>query len=158
MPATNIDFTTLTHVIHFSVAPNANGTLDSSANTISAANSRRGFSGPRHRSESAHLCWRRRSESLFQSATALPTCVFINNLTNFVATRRYDGVDIDWEPLRPRMPSNTQTGERPALRVEWIFSTKLLTAAVGAYPPYGIPRPQTMSCSPACKRSLTRLT
>ena len=39
MPASNIDFTTLTHVIHFSVVPNTNGTLDSSANGISTANS-----------------------------------------------------------------------------------------------------------------------
>ena len=30
MPASNIDFTALTHIIHFSVVPNSNGTLDSS--------------------------------------------------------------------------------------------------------------------------------
>src|SRR5437879_5589227 len=39
MPATSIDFAALTHVIHFSVVPNSNGTLDSSINVLSAANS-----------------------------------------------------------------------------------------------------------------------
>src|SRR5215475_15065853 len=39
MPATNIDFTALTHVIHFSLVPNSDGTLNSSANGITSANS-----------------------------------------------------------------------------------------------------------------------
>ena len=39
MPASNIDFTALTHIIHFSVVPNSNGTLNSSDNGITTANS-----------------------------------------------------------------------------------------------------------------------
>ena len=34
MPASTIDFNALTHIIHFSVVPNSNGTLNSSANTL----------------------------------------------------------------------------------------------------------------------------
>src|ERR1700678_1530103 len=39
MPASNVDFSALTHIIHFSVVPNSNGTLNSSDNSITAANS-----------------------------------------------------------------------------------------------------------------------
>src|ERR1700761_4248300 len=39
MPASTIDFSALTHIIHFSVVPNSDGTLDSNANSITPANS-----------------------------------------------------------------------------------------------------------------------
>ena len=39
LPASNIDFTALTHVIHFSVIPNTDGTLNSSDNGVTLANS-----------------------------------------------------------------------------------------------------------------------
>src|SRR6185437_5509744 len=39
MPATNIDFAALSHVIHFSLVPNSDGTLNSSDNSITTANS-----------------------------------------------------------------------------------------------------------------------
>jgi hypothetical protein len=39
MPASNIDFTTITHVIHFSLVPNPDGTVNSDDNSISVSNS-----------------------------------------------------------------------------------------------------------------------
>src|SRR6185295_20231359 len=39
MPAAQIDFSALTHVIHFSLVPNADGSLNNSRNDISAENS-----------------------------------------------------------------------------------------------------------------------
>src|ERR1700723_2382833 len=39
MPASSINFAALSHIIHFSVIPNSNGTLDSSDNGISLVNS-----------------------------------------------------------------------------------------------------------------------
>src|SRR5690242_4859172 len=39
MPASAIDFTALTHIIHFSAVPNSNGTLDTSINGLTAGNS-----------------------------------------------------------------------------------------------------------------------
>ena len=101
MPASSIDFTALTHIIHFSVVPNSDGTLDSSANSISTANSTDVVSQAHAAGRKVLICvGGAGTESLFQGATSpanLP--VFINNLTNFMATRGYDGVDIDWEPL-----------------------------------------------------------
>ena len=39
MPASSIDYTALSHIIHFSLIPNADGTLNSGANGITSANS-----------------------------------------------------------------------------------------------------------------------
>src|SRR5215471_11009908 len=39
MPASTIDFAALTHIIHFSLVPNADGSFDSTVNVISPSNS-----------------------------------------------------------------------------------------------------------------------
>src|SRR5215510_2994711 len=39
MPASAIDFTALTHIIHFSAVPNSNGTLNTSVNGLTVGNS-----------------------------------------------------------------------------------------------------------------------
>ncbi len=140
MPASTIDFTALTHIIHFSVVPNTDGTLNSSANSISTANSADIVSQAHAAGRKVLICvGGAGTESLFQGATSpanLP--VFINNLTNFMATRGYDGVDIDWEPLPStdaQQYTNLVIGLRSALNA--FFQHELLTAAAGAYPPYG---------------------
>ena len=140
MPATNIDYTSLTHIIHFSVVPNSDGTLDSNANTISSANSQAVVSAAHAAGRKVVICvGGGGTESLFQSATSVANLTnFINNLTNFVATRGYDGVDIDWEPL-PSSDAQQYTNFVNGLRValNGFSQPMLLTAAVGAYPPYG---------------------
>jgi chitinase len=140
LAASNIDFTALTHIIHFSVVPNSNGTLDSNANGITTANSTDVVTRAHSAGLKVLICvGGAGSESAFQVATSpanLP--VFINNLTNFMASRDYDGVDIDWEPLHSadaQQYTNLVTGLRSALN--GFPQQKLLTAAVGAYPPYG---------------------
>lgn len=140
MPASNIDFTTLTHVIHFSVVPNANGTLNTSANDLSAASSSNVVLRAHAAGRKVLICvGGAGSQSLFQGATGIANLpAFINNLANFVATRGYDGVDIDWEPLPTtdaQQFTNLVIGLRSAL--DGFSQQKLLTAAVGAYPPYG---------------------
>lgn len=140
MPASTIDFTTLTHVIHFSVVPNSNGTLDSSGNSITLANSADVVSKAHAAGRKALICvGGGGTESLFQSAASAANLPgFIHNLTNFVATRGYDGVDIDWEPLPStdaQQYTNLVNGLRAALN--GFAQPKLLTAAVGDYPPYG---------------------
>src|ERR1019366_4393654 len=101
MPASNIDFTTLTHVIHFSVVPNADGSLDSTANNISVTNSGDIVTRAHAAGRQVLICvGGGGTESLFQGATTTTNLpIFVNNLTNFMAARGYDGVDIDWEPL-----------------------------------------------------------
>jgi len=142
MPATNIDFATVTHVIHFSIVPNTDGSLDSSINEISAANSEEVVSRTHAAGRKVLICiGGSDSESDFKGATSgsnLP--VFINNLTNFMAVRGYDGVDIDWEPLHGADAAQyTNFVNRLRVALNRFPKAKLLTAAVGAYQPYGDP-------------------
>lgn len=140
MPASTIDFSTLTHIIHFSVVPNSDGSLDGSANSITTVNSADIVSQAHAAGRQVLICvGGGGTESLFQGATsAANLSSFINNLTNFVATRGYDGVDIDWEPLPStdaQQFTNLVNGLRSSLN--GFPQHKLLTVAAGAYPPYG---------------------
>lgn len=81
------------------------------------------------------------SQSGFEGATTvanLPT--LISNLTSFMTTNDYDGIDLDWEPFTavdiPQF-TNLVNGLRSALN--GLPQPKLLTAATMAYPPYGDP-------------------
>ncbi len=142
LPASNIDFTALTHVIHFSVIPNTNGTLNSSDNDVTLANSTDIVARAHAAGKPVLICvGGADSESDFQPATSNSTLtVFVSSLTNFMATRGYDGVDLDWEPLTAADTgqfTNLVNSLRSALNA--FPRHKLLTAAAGAYPPYGDP-------------------
>lgn len=140
MPASSIDFAALTHVIHFSLAPNADGTVNDTSASLTAANSSDLVTRAHAAGVQVLVCvGGAGTESAFQAATASNTLpVFIQSLTNFVASRNYDGVDIDWEPL-PFSDSHQFTNLVAGLRsaLNGLGGHKLLTAAVGAYPPYG---------------------
>ena len=140
MPASNIDYTALTHIIHFSVVPNSDGSLDSDANTITTENSNDLVARAHAAGLKVLICvGGGGTESLFQGATSTANLpVFINNLTNFMALRGYDGVDIDWEPFPSTdalLYTNLIYGLRTALNK--FPQPKLITVAAGAYPPYG---------------------
>ena len=141
MPASDIDFTALSHVIHFSLVPNSDGTINSSDNSITSANSSDIISHAHAAGVKVLICVGGAStESFFQEAVTNNLAGFINNLTNFMASRGYDGIDIDWEPLPSsdaQWYTNLVNGLRSALNA--FPQHKLLTAAAGAYPPYGDP-------------------
>jgi chitinase len=100
MPPSAIDYTALTHIIHFSAMPTVNGTLDTAPNSMT-------FTRSTNLVQVAHAANRKvlfsvgpTGGSIFTNAASvanLPT--FINNLTNFMVVRGYDGIDIDWEPI-----------------------------------------------------------
>jgi chitinase len=142
MPASNLDYTILTHVIHFSVVPNANGTLNSSTHNITPANATDLVSGAHAARRKALICaGGADSETAFQGATSAANLpAFISNLTQFMAAGGYDGVDLDWEPLTAAdapQYTNLVHGLRAALN--GFAQPKLLTAAASAYSPYGDP-------------------
>jgi len=140
MPASNIDFSTITQVIHFSVIPAANGTLDSTDGSISPTGSAAVVAAAHSAGRQALICvGGSDSEPLFQDATtAANLLAFVGNLTNFMASRGYDGVDIDWEPLPSTdAPQFTNLVNRLRSALNGFPAHKLLTVAAGAYPPYG---------------------
>lgn len=137
MPASSIDFTALTHIIHFSLVPNSDGTLNSSANGLTIANSSDIVSHTHAAGKKVLVCvGGANSQAGFQGATSSANRgAFITNIVNFVSARGYDGVDIDWEPLDPS-DANQYTNFVNGLRIalNGISSRPLLTAAIASPP------------------------
>ncbi len=101
LPAQDIDYSAVTQIIHFALVPNSDGTLDYSSNSITPANSAALVADAHAAGVKALICvggWN--SESAFMGATS-PTnlTTFVSNLINFIKSRGYDGIDIDWEPI-----------------------------------------------------------
>jgi chitinase len=100
MPASKVDFTALTHVIHFSIAPNANGTLNTSINNMTAARSTNVVALAHAAGKKVLISVAGSGPGGFMGATTNALrATFITNLVNFITTYNYDGLDIDWEPL-----------------------------------------------------------
>ena len=137
MPASQVDFTTLTHVIHFAVVPNVDGTLDSDYSTVTLANSTV-VVGRAHATGTKALISVGGTETAggFRGATSAPhLAAFITNIIAFATSRGYDGVDLDWEPLEASDAasySNLVHGLRTALNA--INPRPLLTAATATEP------------------------
>lgn len=100
MPASVVDFTALTHIIHFSVAPNSDGTLNTTLNGITPSRSNDLVSRAHAASRKVLICVAGSGSGGFLGATSDPyEADFVSNLVNFMSAYGYDGIDIDWEPL-----------------------------------------------------------
>jgi chitinase len=140
LPVSDIDFTVITHVIQFALAPNPDGSLDEAANGIVKTNAA-------DLVKQAHAAGRKvlicvggaNSRQGFQGASAIPhRAAFIANLVRFMTAWNYDGMDLDWEPLMASdfsQYTNLVLELRSAL--DAVPTRKLLTAAVSAYSTYG---------------------
>ena len=101
MPASNVDFAAVSHVIHFAIVPEADGQLDTAVNGIAPAYSTDLVSRAHAAGAKALICvGGAGSQTGFRGATA-PAYrgAFVSNLLSFVRAYGYDGVDVDWEPL-----------------------------------------------------------
>jgi len=137
MPASSVDFTVVTHVVHFAVIPNPDGSLNSAANGVTLPNSMDVITKAHAADRKALICvGGAGSGPGFQGATsAANLATFINNLTNFMSARGYDGIDVDWEPLDAAAGpqyTNFVNGLRAALNA--ITPRPLLTAAIASPP------------------------
>lgn len=94
----DIDFSAITHLMHFSVIPKSDGSLDTSAN---------GLTNVSQVVSAAHGAGKKiilvvggaNSRSAFSAATTDTNRPrLVSALVNFVKSNGYDGVDVDWEP------------------------------------------------------------
>ncbi|SPE61028.1 Chitinase-like protein (modular protein) [Verrucomicrobia bacterium] len=141
----NIDFSTITHVIHFSLGPNSDGSLDAGINSLTPSYSTDLVTHAHAAGRKALICVGGAStESMFQGATAGTNLVaFVNNIINFMSAYGYDGVDLDWEPLTATdIPQYTNFVTRLRTALDGFSPHKLLTVAAQAYPVYGDPPAQ----------------
>jgi chitinase len=135
MAASNIDFTTISHVIHFSLTPQFDGSLDIGANGLSPAKCADLVAVAHAAGAKAIICvGGAGTETNFQHATTAANLpVFVSNLVSFVNLYGYDGLDIDWEPFLST-DANQYTNLVNALRAAPGFpAAKLLTIAAPAY-------------------------
>jgi chitinase len=137
MAPSNIDLTTVTHVIHFSLVPNSDGSLDSNANNLTAAACAKLVGVAHAAGRKALVCvGGAGSETGFLGATTAANLgLFVANAANFMSAYGYDGVDLDWEPFNSA-DANPYTNLVNALRAT-LGANKLLTVAAPAYPEYG---------------------
>jgi chitinase len=140
MAPSNIDFTLITHVMHFALAPGANGSIDGGAQSLTPSACATLVGLAHAAGKKALICvGGADTEPGFLSATTSAHLgAFVTNLVNFMSSNGYDGVDLDWEPFRSADTSqytNLVHGLRAALNG---FGTpKLLTVAVPAGPEDG---------------------
>jgi chitinase len=142
MPVSKIDFTTITHVIHFCLEAETGGTINSAANGLTPAACSSFVATVHHAGRQALICiGGAGSETGFEGATTAANLpAFVSSLAGFMSSNNYDGVDIDWEPLSAA-DAQQYTNFVKALRsaLNGFSQSKLLTVAAPAYPEYGDP-------------------
>lgn len=136
MPPSVIDYTALTHIIHFSAMPTTNGALNDAPNSMTFTRSTNLVAVAHAAKKKVLFSVGPTGGSIFTNAASvanLPT--FIYNLTNFMVVRGYDGIDIDWEPISSS-DSARFTAFINALRasLDTITPRPLLTIAVATQP------------------------
>ncbi|HTR81122.1 MAG TPA: glycosyl hydrolase family 18 protein [Bacteroidota bacterium] len=101
LPAQNVDYTAMTHIIHFALVPKSDGTLDDQSNSVTAFNANQLVTRAHAAGKKVMICvGGANSEAGFLGATSSAyLSTFITNLVSLMQTRGYDGIDIDWEPL-----------------------------------------------------------
>ena len=134
MPASELDLSALTHIMHFSIIPRVDGSLDYTTNVLTLTSSNEAVAKTHAAGKKILVSvggWQ--SASGFRAATSSNTlAVFVQNLVSFMRARGYDGLDLDWEPLEAS--DSVQFGNLVrALRSELdkVSPRPLLTAAVG---------------------------
>jgi chitinase len=134
MPVTAVDFSNVTHVIHFCLLAGANGSITNNGLGGSASTS---FVKTVHGAgRQAIVCvGGAGSQAGFEGATTSANVTnFVASLTNFAGTYGYDGVDIDWEPLSSSdVHQYTNFVQTLRAALNHLGSGKLLTVAAPAY-------------------------
>jgi chitinase len=132
-----IDFRALTHLVHFSVLPQAAGTLDWQQHSLSEERSKEVVQAAHQADRKVLLCVGGAFTAPgFRGAMNLKNRArFVESLVSAVQARGYDGLDIDMEPLEENDTADYSAFIR-ALRTALRDANKtwILTAAVGDSP------------------------
>ena len=136
LPASAVDFRAISHIVHFSLVPVANGSLDSSPNGVTLARSADVVSRAHAAGRKALICvGGADSGGGFRAATtAAHRATLISDLVNFMSARGYDGIDIDWEPLEASDAAQySQFVTELRTAIDAITPRPLLTAAAASF-------------------------
>jgi len=136
-----IDYTALTHVIHFSAAPNSDGTINGSINGLWGQSDYEATTidliARTHNAGKKVILslggWYTES-SWVGAVSSANVDKFLNNIMYEVQRWGYDGVDIDWEPLDNK---TAFVGFIPKLRAKLDSVNPDYLLTVPCYPPSG---------------------
>lgn len=98
----SIDYSCLTHVMHFAKKPENDGTLNATALDMTPTNSTAAVAAAHNAGKKILLVVGGGGfHTNFQAATSTPALrtTFVNNIVSYCNTHNYDGVDINWEQL-----------------------------------------------------------
>ncbi len=140
MPVNSIDFSVVTHVIHFALVPQSDGAVDSTANGLTTAAVSNLVSAAHAAGRKALVCvgGAGAEANFLRATTSANLGTFVNNIVTFMSSNKYDGVDLDWEPFASSdetQYTNLVYSLRKALN--GFPSPKLLTVASPSAPEYG---------------------
>jgi len=132
MPPSAIDYTGLTHVIHFSMLPASAGRIR--PEYITHSQSVAAVTAAHNAGKKILLCFGGAStrDSFFVATAPANLPTLVKNITDSVRSLNYDGVDIDWEPVTAADTSRFSALSR-SLRssLDTMTPPRMLTAAIG---------------------------
>jgi len=110
LPLASVEFANLDSVVHFSVVPKADGSLDDTANVLPEASGLATTAAAHAAGVTATLCvGGEGTRTAFLAATQPAVRArFVSNIVSAAEARGYDGVDLDWEPLEATDASQLQ--------------------------------------------------
>jgi GH18 family chitinase len=122
-PLSGIDFSKVSHVIDFVVLPTSEGGINYMSNGISSTRSAQ----LRSLADAAgkkilFSVGGQETGRLFLDALSAPAASFVDTLVRFLKERKYDGIDIDWEPTGSN--DNTSIKENGAIFQNFITELK----------------------------------
>jgi chitinase len=101
--AEDIDYSAVTHIMHFALVPRSDGTLDDQSNGVTSANAAALIPFVHAAGKKVLITvggWG--SDVAFRGSTNPANLnIFIANLVGLMESRGYDGIDIDWEAVLP---------------------------------------------------------
>ncbi len=115
MPASNLDFSVITHVIHFSLIPNADGSLNTDGNTIKPAYTADLVTRAHAAGRKALICVGGAGTSFQNAVSGSYLAGFLTHLTNFIETHITDRAGADtwtdaWFALRELLQNALDEG------------------------------------------------
>ncbi len=141
LPVAEIDFSTVTHLVHFAAIPNPDGSLNLSANGIVRPAADALIVRAHAAGRKVLICvGGAETAPGFRAATSpAHRAAFASAVVKLMAQWGYDGIDLDWEPLAASdFPAFTNLVRDLRAGMDG-YPGKILTAAASAYPIYGDP-------------------
>jgi len=99
-----IDYSAVTHIIHFALVVKGDGTFSGDANGLTPNNIVEAVDAAHTADRKIILCVGGASTDAVFASSATPSNrgKFINALVNYMTTYGYDGIDLDWEPIQTK--------------------------------------------------------